>query len=287
MSKILICGATSFVANGFAELLKQKGYEAETFSRDTSMSREGSKICGKYIEIHNNMNLAQEYHTVVNFAVLKDASIEDNIMYIKSLVKMCIEHNVKKLIHFSSIMVYNRHQQYINETTPIESSEKTFMKGYGLIKIATDEYLNTVRETLPFELIQVRPGYVLADGHPCPFVKHFFGGVNVILGNKKSTMPIVHREDIHKALIRITETENNLPVYLFYPNNSMTKYRYAKETVGGLILTLPKWIFNGVPHICAKLHLIPCSIYSRFEGMYTKVAYSSEQTENMLNMKFQ
>lgn len=275
MSKILILGATSFVANGFKELLLQEGYEVDTFGRKN----------GSYLEIDKNTSLAPEYDTIVNFAVLKDQSIEDNVKYLEALVRFCSTHNVKKLIHFSSIMVYSRKNKVVNEQTPIESSSTTMMRGYGQIKIATDEYLTSVMNDVLFEIIRVRPGFVLAQGMACPFIKKV-GPVSIILGNKKSTMPIVRREDIHKALIRIIKTEKNLPVYLFYPNDGMSKYKYAKKTVGGMIVTLPKWLFDGVPHLMASMHIIPWALYSRFEGMFTSMSYSSAQTENVLKMKF-
>ena len=275
MSRILILGATSFVANGFKELLLQEGYEVDTFGRKN----------GSYLEIDKNKSLAHEYDTVVNFAVLKDQSIEDNVKYLEALVRFCSTHKVKKLIHFSSIMVYSRQNKEVNEQTPIESSTETMKKGYGQIKIATDEYLTSVINEVTFEIIRVRPGFVLASGMACPFIKKV-GPVSIILGNKKSTMPIVCREDIHKALVRIIKTEKNLPIYLFYPNDGMTKYCYAKKTVGGMILTLPKWLFDGVPYLLASMHIIPWALYSRFEGMFTRIAYSSEQTEKVLKMKF-
>lgn len=274
--RVLICGATSFVANGFKELMESEGCIVDTFGRKN----------GNYLDIDKCSSLAPNYDVVVNFAVLKDQSIDDNIQYLRSLVKMCQEHGVKKLIHFSSVMVYSRRNKVIDENTPIESSDTTIMKGYGKIKIATDEYFNSIVDSAGFQIVRVRPGFVLAPGVPCPFIKHIFGPVSVILGNKKSTLPIVRRDDIHKALLKIISLEKNLPVYLFYPNDGMTKYRYAKKTVGGLILTLPKWLFDGVPFLFAKMKLIPWSFYSRFEGMFTSMDYSSKLTEETLQMKF-
>jgi len=274
--KILICGATSFVANGFKDLLLQNGYEVDTFGRKN----------GSYLEIDKNEGLMREYDAVVNFAVLKDQSVEDNIKYAEALLKMCREHGVKKLIHFSSIMVYSHHVGEVNENAPIESSAETTMKGYGMLKIKVDEYLMSQRDRVPFEIVLVRPGFVLAPGMASPFIKHLAGPVSVILGNKNSRMPIVRREDIHEALIRILGIEKNMPVYLFFPNNGMTKYRYAKETVGGVILTLPKWIFDRIPSIMAKMHIIPQSLFSRFEGMYNENIFDSSETEKKLNIKF-
>lgn len=286
-SKILICGATSFVAKGFYELLKDSGYEVETFSRGGAPSREGGKVKGVYTEIDKNQELAEQYDAVVNFAVLKDQSPEDNVRYAEALVRMCREHGVKKLIHFSSIMVYSHHVGVVNEKAQIERSEDTTMKGYGMLKIKVDEYLMSQREKVPFEIVLVRPGFVLAPGMASPFIKHLAGPVSVILGNKDSRMPIVRREDIHQALVRIIETERNLPVYMFYPNDDMTKYRYAKKSVGGMILTFPKWLFCGIPSIMTKMHIMPQSLFSRFEGMFNENRFESVETEKKLNFKFQ
>lgn len=274
--KILICGATSFVAKGFKELLIQQGFDVDTFGRKK----------GSYLEIDKNPMLADSYEAVVNFAVLKDQSIEDNVSYMKSLVEMCKQKQVKKLIHFSSIMVYSYHLGKLDENSPIDKVANTMMEGYGKIKIACDEFLNSIKQSLPFEVVMVRPGYVLADNRPAPFIKRLPCGVSVILGNKKSRQPIVKREDIHLALLKIIETDKNLPVYHLFQNNDITKYIFAKQTVGGLILVLPKFIFEGMPKLMMKMGLMKKALYSRFDGMYNYNVTSSTMTESKLNIKF-
>ena len=276
MKKILICGATSFVAKGFKELLIQQGFDVDTFGRKN----------GSYLEIDKNPMLADSYEAVVNFAVLKDQNIEDNVSYMKSLVEMCEQKQVKKLIHFSSIMVYSYHLGKLDENSPIDTVANTMMEGYGKIKIACDEFLNSVKQSLPFEVVMVRPGYVLADNRPAPFIKRLPCGVSVILGNKKSRQPIVKREDIHLALLKIIETDKNLPVYHLFQNNDITKYNFAKQTVGGLILVLPKFIFEGLPRLMMKMGMMKKALYSRFDGMYNYNVASSTMTESKLNIKF-
>lgn len=274
--KILICGATSFVAKGFKELLIQQGFDVDTFGRKD----------GSYLEIDQNPMLADSYEAVVNFAVLKDQNIENNVSYMKSLVEMCKQKHVKKLIHFSSIMVYSYHLGKLDENSPIDTVANTMMEGYGKIKIACDEFLNSIKQSLPFEVVMVRPGYVLADNRPAPFIKRLPCGASVILGNKKSRQPIVKREDIHLALLKIIETDKNLPVYHLFQNNDITKYNFAKQTVGGLILVLPKLIFEGLPRLMMKMGMMKKALYSRFDGMYNYNVASSTMTESKLNIKF-
>ncbi len=285
MSKILICGATSFVAKGLAELLRSKGHVIECFSRG-KISKNSLVIKGDYLTIANNEYLALGYDVVVNYAVIKDGTVESNLQYVKSLVKMCQDKGVKKLIHFSSVMTYGYHIGKIDENTPIEKLGETWKKGYGEFKIAVDQYLISIRDTLPFELVLVRPGYVLADNRPCPFIKPLPFGFTLIKGDSKSKQPIVKREEIHEAILKIIETDNNYPVYHFFPNDGMTKYRFAIQTGYKHLIPMPRLIFKYLPLLLMKIGAMSKAMYSRFDGMYNENEFYSELTENKLNIKF-
>lgn len=282
--QILIAGAHSFVGTGLADNLSNQ-HCVELFSRGAD-AKTDNVIYGDYLALATNPYLSKTYDVVINLAILKDQSIDDNIRYAQALIDLCNTHHVKKLIHFSSIMVYDNEESVVNEQTHIEESAKTYMRGYGMIKVAVDEYLLQHRDELYAELVLVRPGYVLADNRPCPFIVNLPLKIHVIKGDKRSKQPIVRREDIHKALAAIIDTEKNDPVYHFFPSDGMTKYRYAKKTVGGMILTMPKWLLERIPYALAKLHIIPWSMYSRFQGMYIYSDFQSVQTEKKLNMHF-
>lgn len=286
MSNILLCGARSFVGSGLADLLGINSYNVDCFSRGTEL-RKGNIVFGDYLKIHQNKELAKSYDVVINLAVIKDGTRESNIEFIEKLVVLCEEKKVKKLIHFSTIMNYAYSQPIVTEDTPIETLKETIKRGYAEYKIAVDQYLLTVKDSLPFEVIFVRPGYVLAEGIACPFMKRLPFGVTVIKGNKSSRQPVVRREDIHKAILEIIRIEKNNSVYHFFPNNGMTKYRHAKETARGIVICMPKWLFRGVPLLLCKLHVISPGLFSRFDGMYIESDFSSAVTELKLNMKFQ
>ena len=284
MSKILVCGGHSFVGEGLCEFLNQHNWIVDVFSRGKEARIENT-VFGDYLMIQHNSFLCGDYEIVINLAIIKDGTVNNNIDYIRSLVEFCKIHHVKKMIHFSSIMVYNYQLKDVDEDAPIETLENTKKKGYGEFKIAVDQYLYSVREALPFELILVRPGYVLADNRPFPFVKKLPLGIAAIKGNKHSKQPVVQRESIHRAIIRIIETEKNSFVYHLFPNNGMTKYEYAKQT-SKYVLLLPKFLFDRVPAILCKIGIMPKSLYSRFAGMYIESNFTSRQTEEKLNIKF-
>lgn len=284
MNNILILGSSSFIATGLSNILK-KIYNVDSFKRGTEQKADNI-IYGNVYNLSKNPYLNKDYDVVINFIIIKNGDVSENIKYIDSVLDFCKSHQVKKLIHFSSIMVYNYALKEVNENTEIESLKNTIKSGYGEIKIGVDQYLIQQKENLPFELVLVRPGYVLADNRPCPFIKKLPFGFSIIKGNKKSKQPIVRREDIHTALLKIIETENNLPVYHLFPNNDMTKYRYAKQTTNNIILTMPKCIFKYIPLFFTKMGIIPKSLYSRFEGMYIESHFSSQLTEYKLNIQF-
>ena len=285
MNKILLMGAYSFVATNIENVLTNSHYSIHKFTRGIEDKKE-KIIKGNVFSLSSNPYFDSTYDYVINFIVIKNGTIYDNSEYIKSLIKFCKKHQVKKLIHFSSIMVYSYQLKEVNEYTPIETLKETTKRGYGEIKIAVDQYLLSIKEKLPFELVLVRPGYVLADNRPCPFIKKLPFGISIIKGNKNSKQPIVQRKDIHQALIKIIETEKNDNVYHFFPNNNMTKYTYAQQVTKGIILTMPKWLFKNIPQFIAKSGIIPQSLYSRFEGMYIESRFSSKQTEDKLKIIF-
>lgn len=281
-NRILIIGKSSFVATGLYEKLKAESLEVDCFSRGAA-TRNQDIVGGDLATLTSNAFLKQEYDIVINYVILKDKGIAENIEFIKSLVDFCSVKKVQRLIHFSSIMVYDNNEPYIDESTEIEKN--TFKTGYGEVKIAVDYYLASLTN-LPFSISFIRPGYVLAADRPCPFVKNLPFGITIIKGDKNSKQPIVKREDIHQALLNMIANNPSQSVYLFVPNKELTKYDYAKEHFGGLLVPLPKWLLLGFSRLFLRLNLMKKSFYVRIEGMYIESKYNSKKTEEALTIKF-
>lgn len=283
---VLVFGARSFVSEGVKDVLMQRDFDICFFSHGGVEKREGNLIKGDYFNIISNPFFATQYDIVINYTVIKGASVDENLKYVKSLICFCKDKGVKKLVHFSSVMTYGYHVGIVNENSPIETLEETWKKGYGEFKIAVDQYLMSIKDSLPFEVVLVRPGYVLADNRPCPFIKPLPLGFTLIKGDSKSKQPIVKREEIHEAVLKIIETDANLPVYHFFPNDNMTKYRIAKQMGYKHLIPMPRLIFKYLPWLMMKVGIMPKSLFSRFDGMYNECEFSSELTEKKLNIKF-
>lgn len=283
MKNILIIGSRSFVADGLYEKLRNAGYDNVDCYIRGETNKNMNFVSGDIFEISKNTNFRDEYDIVINFVILKTESLNENIRFISTLTDFCKQKKVKQLIHFSSIMVYANNQKIIDETTEIEII--TNKKGYGEIKIEVDKYLLS-QTNLPFKTSLVRPGYVLAENRPCPFVKRLPFRISIIKGNKKSVQPIVKRDDIHQALLNMIQLNSAEPVYLFTSSIQTTKYKFVKQNFGGKIFTLPKWLVLGISGVLLKLKLISSSLYVRVEGMFIESIYDSSHTEKVLNIKF-
>lgn len=281
-NKILLCGNRSFVSTGLYEKLNKSSVQVDCFSRGKDERKE-NQVTGDVFAISRNKLLKPSYDVVINFIVIKDKSVNENIEYIKNLVNFCKSRGVKNLIQVSSIMVYDNNEKTIDESTPIEKN--SCKKGYGKIKIEVDKYLESLTN-LPFSITYIRLGYVLAEDRPIPFLKLLPWGFAIVKGDAKSIMPIVKRESVHEAIAHILKLDQLSKVYLFVPSANKTKQEYAKLHHNLKYIFLNKSLVLGISGLFVKLSLLSKSFYLRVEGMYIESKYNSSQTEKELNIKF-
>lgn len=280
--KILLCGNRSFVAKGLYEQLVNADIKVDCFSRGSEV-RNGDMVTGNVFDMTGNQCLDNTYDTVINFIMIKDGTVDENVKYINELVQFCKNRTVKRLIHISSIIAYSNKESYVNEETSIE--EKTDKTGYGIIKIETDKYLQSLKQ-LPFTISFIRPGYVVAADTENPFMKVLPLGFALIKGNKKSILPIVRREDMHIAIVNMVKKETIEKVYLFMPSNNKTKYEYLKEKYKYHFIFLPKQLILGVGKFFISAGILPKSFFVRLESMFNETRYDSTKTERLLDIKF-
>lgn len=284
--KILILGYKSYVATGLAEQLQKAGFDVDCFSRG-EYGKAGNIILGDILHLSSNDYFSASYDIVLNFILLKNSNIENNIKYIAEVVAFCKTKNVKRLIHISSISVYSNNAGYVNENTSIE----TDISGKGLYssqKIGIDKFLQNQKD-LPFEICFVRPGFVVSD-----VVKSPLSGIAiklpmnfcVLLGNRKTTLPLVERDTLQKALVEITQKEQNKNVYLLLRNDKGTKYKYVKEHFGYYIFTLPKSLILFAAKTLKFCKILNYTKYQQIKGLFKSTCFDSSATEKELRITF-
>lgn len=284
MSTILICGHRSYAARGLKNVLEVKGHKVLCFSRG-EIKRERDVITGPVKELDKNPHISENIDVVINFILLRNASVEDNVAYIDSLLKFCNLKKVKRLVHISSISAYPNDTPIIKEDTPTET-DLSKKGGYGIIKSAADNRLESAKRNCDFDIIFVRPGYIVAEDNPHPFkgVAKFLGSkLAILIGNKHSTLPCILRSTLHACLEEIVVQDNPLPVYLLVEGTDTTKYSYFKSQSNSAVIPLPKCFFVLVANTAKCLHLIGDKTVSGIKGIFKVQKFDNTLTKSKLH----
>lgn len=285
MKRILVCGERSFVASGLIPKLVSAGFEVETFSRGTK-GRNGNSVSGDVFKMSDNEHFANEYDVVINFIIISSFDIAENLDYARSLHEFCEQHHVKQLLQISSISVYPNSAHYVDEESEIEKDEAK--KGvYAAMKAAVDNFLMT--QTRSYDISFLRPGLIISAEREMKFggiVKELFPGFGILMGNKDTALPLVRKEQIHEAIIRILGKEHIKGAYLLLENRGGTKRDFVKKYYRGITIPLPK----GLTLFAARV-LKLCKVFSSRQvemvrGLFKATYFDSGETEFDLQMSF-
>lgn len=284
MKQVLICGHRSFVASGIEAQLQANAIDYDVFSRGIE-KRDGNVVTGDVLKMVENSCL-DTYETVVNFIIIKDKSIEDNINYIKSLTAFCQKAGVKNLIHISSISVYPAELDYVDENSPIESIPERKGK-YGSVKVAVDQFLLSLK--WPFQITFVRPGFIVSDEKNVSFTGIVMtlpvvGGI--LMGDSHTSLPLIDKKKIHEALVRIIKAEKKRNVYLLLENMNGTKLQFAQKYFKSHVFKLPKGLTLTIAKFMKKIGIFKVHHVEQVKGLFKHTYYDSSETEYELQMSF-
>jgi 2'-hydroxyisoflavone reductase len=204
--KILVTGERSFASQGLIDLLQTKGHEVTSFSRGR-VGRDGNAVRGPVEHMDENPCLQEKFDAVVNYIFLAGEPIQPNIEYIESLLRFCRSASVRHLIHISSVSAYKSTLRLLDEEAPIES-DPTRKGVYGSLKAATDQY---IQDHAPsgVKVSMVRPAFILAPGLKSPIAGNGVRlpwGKLLTIGNPNSQFPLISRDILNQALLRIVES---------------------------------------------------------------------------------
>ncbi len=254
--KILICGHRAYAARGLADKLKSAGHEVICFSRGEE-KKEGNVITGSVLDVDNNKYLKDErFDVIVNFILMEGATEADNLKYTEALCNLAERTGVKNFIHMSSISCYWNDESLITEITSIDEHPE-LKGGYGAVKVKIDNYL--MERKMSTKVIFMRPGFITAPDKKnalAGIAKLLPGGFAVLMGNKKSTLPVVERDVLHEAILSAIADENPLDVYLLVGEGETTKLDYLKTVVPNVKpIGLPKGLVMLVANILKAVHV--------------------------------
>lgn len=284
--KVLICGHRSFVATGLTPKISNAGLSYDCFSRGIE-KRVERVVTGDVMHMVGNDFLGC-YDTVINFIILKEQSIEDNIEYAKALLEFCKNKNVRHLVQISSISVYPNEAIEVDEESPIEN-DRNNKGGYASIKVAVDHYLEKNKPE-GLNVSFVRPGYVYSKNKEVSKDGIVFSkfGLNILLGDKKTVLPLINKDVLHEAIVRIIKADNPQKVYIILDNDkdTGTKYEFACNQWNIKPICLPYGLIMGGIRLLKSIGMLKPRHWLKFVGLFKRTWFNSRASEQWLDMSF-
>ena len=282
--KVLICGHRSFVASGLTVEFDTNEISYDCFSRG-EVKRDGNIVTGDVLNMAGNTFL-NEYDTVINYIILKNCSVEENLQYIKSLLDFCKLKKVKHLLQISSISVYPNLAAVVTETSDIEADYHN-KGGYASIKVAVDHYLMEH----PIEGMTIsflRPGYIYTKNREISkagiLISKF--GINILLGDKKTSLPLICRETLHKAITKIVLANHKEKTYLLLDKDKQTgtKYNFVCDQWNIKPWCLPYGFIMPCAKLLKNIGLFKNYHYLKVAGLFKRTWFNSGYTEQVLGI---
>ena len=275
--RVLVAGAGAFAARGLAERLEASGWDVVQVSRSS-----GDDVCNLESCVDGG------FDAVVNFVILSGEGAGRNVDFIRGLERFCMRHGVRRLVHISSMGVFRNCEAKADETTPIEAD--ALLKGrYSSIKVAQEQALAAdSAKAGGYETVIVRPGVIVGEngetrtGGVCVRIGRRFG---VLLGNGRTTLPVVSRSVLHEAVVRILAERSPRHVYHVFGDGGTTKMAFARDVLGVRCMPLPKGLIILLARLAGALRLIGRSRVSQIEGLFKETLYSSSASAAALSVE--
>ena len=226
---ILLCGGNSFAAKGLADALRADGHEVTEFDNG-NIGTAGDKVYGPVMQMGKNPHLKENYDVLINYILLKDKGISDNIEYMRSLLRYCKQAGIAHLVHISSVSIFKAFEKNIHEESAVERNPDR-LGPYAAQKLATE---NDLVEMIPddINLTLIRPGFIIGDGLHDPIIAAGFRApLNSLLvfGNASSFIPLIARETLNKGIVKIVnEPPIGIERLVMVSKSSPTKKEYLK-----------------------------------------------------------
>ncbi len=303
MKNILVTGGTGFIGSNLAAVLSQQGYNVRILRRTSSNL---SNIATLPIEHHigdvrdpESLRSAIRgcdtvFHTAAMVSFWKPVrrlQVEINVVGTKNVVEACLQENVERLVHTSSIAAIGHpaNGMLADESTPFNWPQAD--NGYKNSKhMAESEITKGVERGL--DAVMVNPGVVIGPGDV-----HFNGGKIIrsvkkhqALFHIKGGMNVVFVGDVVAGHISAALKGRTGERYILGGENLTHKqaFQITAEVVGGIvprirmpipILKLAGTFFDLTGRIMNKEPYVTSELFSG-AGLYNW--YSSEKAQREL-----
>lgn len=168
MYKIGLTGASGHIGGVLSKLLIDKACEIGVFSYKTKIDLDVPQHVGDITKKSDVDTFVKQYDYIIHMAAdismgggAKEQMWQTNVLGTKNIAEACLEHKIKRLVHFTSIAAIDQMplDVPVSEKSPLVN-EKAFATAYGRSKAAAErEVLKCIEKGL--DAVMVAPTSVL------------------------------------------------------------------------------------------------------------------------------
>lgn len=258
---VLVTGGTGFLGTKIVEILMTKGFNVRAFVRKTSevdmLKNLGVELCIGDIADPTSLRLAFDgMDYIVHAAADTVGSIEggraSTIQGTKTVLALCKECRVKKLVYISSCSVYGVADFEKGYVVTEESSLEGMPEARGAYSNAKFQAEKVVLQAMAenvYPIVCLRPGTIYGPGGDIytPMMGFSFGRkMFLTIGDGRFVLPLVYIDNVADAVrVALEKVESTGKIYNLIDPYQLTKTQYIKR----LMKKIYPWaMFFNVPY---------------------------------------
>lgn len=298
-TEVLVTGASGGLGGAIAQRLAAAGRRVRVFVRRAPrQTLPGVDVALGDLGDPEAVDAAvRGARTVVHVGAAMKGGWEDHeratVIGTRNVVDACRRHGVAKLVHMSSMSVYDwagSDGGTLSESTPYEPRPEE--RGhYTVAKLAAEKTVLAAVAEGGLPAVILRPGQIFGGRNPLltPAIARRAGGRWVVLGDGELTLPLVHVEDVVDAVVAALDgpLAGGEVIQLVDPHQ-LTQNEVLAIVLppGARIVHLPRaLLFAGgrvsEPVLAALGRKSPVSAY-RLRSALARVGFASDRARTLL-----
>lgn len=282
MKQIAITGTTGFVGRHLLDrLIQHSDCNLRVLVRNERKAQNVNKeiikiFSGDLTKREQLYPFIQPGNTVINLAYMASKSLDENLTAVRNLTSVCIQNNIKRMIHCSTAVVAGRApDSIVTETTECIPFTDYEIAKYEIEKAFVESYGKN------FELVIVRPTAIYGPGsknlmklaNELTAGNHFLRYLRSCLFYRRM-MNLVWIENVVQAITHLAFYDKNLDGEVFIISDDdqpANNYRDVEKCLGKRlnargfyipIIPLPAYLLSIALTILKRSSVNPSRIYS-------------------------
>jgi nucleoside-diphosphate-sugar epimerase len=307
--RVLVTGAGGFLGRHVTQCLLDHGHTVRAIIRPSSVVPEWKgevEVFRADLRVSDELSSAFQgidvlLHLAAATSGSEDMQFASTVVATERLLCAMTNSSVKRLIHVSSLVVYDwaRAKRIMDENIPTLSKPYE-MGGYTIAKVWQERVVMKFAKANAWDLTIVRPGFIWGQQHAeIAGMGRHFGSVYIMFG-PLTRLPLCHVLNCAHCLLVTVENSTAIgQIFNLVDSDEIRVWRYLSEYVRGtkkrgFLLPVPYIVAYGFSRLALatskalfgkKAKLPSLLAPRRFEAQFKPIRFSNQKLRQVLAWK--